>query len=162
MCGYGQLVTNLMQFDLSVFVLNLFSSVQSFSHIGLFAMRLTAACQASLSITNSQSLLTHVHRLGDAIQPSHPVFPFSSCLQSFLTSVSFPMSQFFPSGGQIIGASASASVFPVNIQDWFFLGWTCFIPLQYKGLSRVFSNAIVQRAYMCVICQWHHIPPVGI
>ena len=120
MCGYGQLVTNLMQFDLSVFVLNLFSSVQSFSHIGLFAMRLTAACQASLSITNSQSLLTHVHRLGDAIQPSHPDFPFSSCLQYFLTSGSFPMSQFFPSGGQIIGASASTSVLPVNIQDGFF------------------------------------------
>ena len=57
MCCYGQLVTNLMQFDLSVFVLNLFSSVQSFSHIGLFAMRLTAACQASLSITNSWSLV---------------------------------------------------------------------------------------------------------
>ena len=57
MCCYGQLVTNLMQLDLSVFVLNLFSSVQSFSHIGLFAMRLTAACQASLSINNPQSFL---------------------------------------------------------------------------------------------------------
>ena len=162
MCCYGQLVTDLMQFDLSVFVLNLLISVQSFTRVGLFAPPWTAACQASLSITNSQSLLTHVHRLGDAIQPSHPVFPFSSCLQSFLTSVSFPMSQFFPSGGQIIGASASASVLPVNIPDWFFLGWTGWISLQSKGLSRVFSNTIVQRAYMCVICQWHHIPPVGI
>ena len=89
----------------------------------------------------------HVHRLGDAIQPSHPVFPFSSCLQSFLTSGYFPVSQFFPSGGQITGASASASVFPVNIQDWFFLGWTGLISLQSKGISRVFSNTIVQRAY---------------
>ena len=62
----------------------------------------------------------HVHRLGDAIQPFHPVFSFSSCLQYFLTSGSFPMSQFFPSGGQIIGASASTSVLPVNIQDGFF------------------------------------------
>ena len=106
----------------------------------------------------------HVHRLGDAIQPSHPDFPFSSCLQYFLTSGSFPMSQFFPSGGQIIGASASASVLPVNIQDWFFffLGWTGLIYLQSKGLSRVFSNTIVQRAYVCFICQWCHIPLVGI
>ena len=89
----------------------------------------------------------HVHWLGYAIKPSHPVFPFSSCLQSFLISGSFPMSQFFPSGGQITGASTSASVFPVNIQDWFFLGWTGWISLQSKGLSRVFSNTIVQRAY---------------
>ena len=57
MCCYGQLVINLMQLDLSVFVLNLFSSVQSFSHVGLFATPWTAACQASLSITNSRSLL---------------------------------------------------------------------------------------------------------
>ena len=104
----------------------------------------------------------HVHLLGDAIQPSHPVFPFSSCLQSFLTSVSFPMSQFFPSGGQIIAASASASVLPVNIQEWFYLSWTGLISLQSKGLSRVFSNTIVQSAYMCVICQGYHISPVGI
>ena len=106
----------------------------------------------------------HVHRLGDAIQPFHPVFPFSSCLQYFLTSGSFPMSQFFPSGGQIIGASASTSVLPVNIQDgfFFFLGWTGLTYLQSKGLSRVFSNTIVPRAYVCVICQLCHIPPVGI
>ena len=59
----------------------------------------------------------HVHRLGNANQPSHSVFPFFSCLQSFLTSGSFPMCQLFLSGGQIIGASASTLVFPVNIQD---------------------------------------------
>ena len=58
---------------------------------------------------------THVHRVGDAIQPSHPLF--SSCLQSFLASGSFPMSQFFTSGDQSIGVSASASVLPMNIQD---------------------------------------------
>ena len=59
---------------------------------------------------------THVHRVSDAIQPFHPVIPFSSCLQSFLASGSFPVSQFFASGGQSIGVSASASVLPMNIQ----------------------------------------------
>ena len=73
------------------------------------------------------------------------VIPFSSCLQSFPASGSFPMSQFFTSGGQRIGASASASVHPMNIQDWFPLGLTALIPLQSKGLSRVFSNTIVQK-----------------
>ena len=63
----------------------------------------------------------------------------SSCLQSFSVSGSFPMSQFFPSGGQRIGVSASASVLPMNIQDWSPLGWTGWISLQSKGLSRVFS-----------------------
>ena len=61
------------------------------------------------------------------------IFPFSSCLQSFPASGSFPMSQFFTSGGQSTGASASASVLPVNIQDWFPLGWTDWISLQSKG-----------------------------
>ena len=76
---------------------------------------------------------------------SSSVVPFSSCLQSFPTSGSFPMSQFFTSGGQNIGASATASVLPVNIQDWFLLGWTGWIFLQSKGLSRVFSNTTVQK-----------------
>ena len=73
------------------------------------------------------------------------VVPFSSCLQSFPASGSFPMNQFFPSGGQSIGVSASASVFPTNIQDWFSLGLTGWISLQSKGLSRVFSNTTVQK-----------------
>ena len=68
------------------------------------------------------------------------VVPFSSCLQSFPASGSFPVSQFFASGGQSIRASASVSVLPVNIQDWFPLGWTGWIFLQSKGLSRVFSS----------------------
>ena len=76
---------------------------------------------------------------------SSSVVPFSSCLQSFPASGSFPMSQLFISGGQRIGVSASASVLPVNIQDWFPLGWTGWISLQSKGLSRVFSNTIVQK-----------------
>ena len=88
---------------------------------------------------------THVHWVGDAIQPFHPLFPFSSSLQSFPASGSFPMSQFFASGGQSIGVSASASVLPMNIQDWFPSGWTGWISLQSKGLSRVFSNTTVQK-----------------
>ena len=71
---------------------------------------------------------------------SFPVIPFSSCLQSFPASGSFQMSWFFPSGDQSIRVSASASVFPMNIQDWFPLGWTGWISLQSRGLSRVFSN----------------------
>ena len=73
------------------------------------------------------------------------VVPFSSCLQSFPASGSFEMSQFFPSGGQSIGVSASASVLPMIIQDWFPLGWTDWISLQSKGLPRVFSNTTVQK-----------------
>ena len=75
---------------------------------------------------------------------SSSVIPFS-CLQSFPAWGSFQMSQFFTSGGQTIGVSASASILPVNIQDWFPLGWTGWISLQSKGLSRVFSNTIVQK-----------------
>ena len=88
---------------------------------------------------------TQVHRISDAIQPSHPVVSSSSCPQSFPASGSFPVSQFFASGGQSIGASASASVLPMNIQDWFPLGWTAWISLLSKGLSRVFSNTTVQK-----------------
>ena len=73
------------------------------------------------------------------------VTPFSYCLQSFPASESFPVSQFFTSGGQSIGISASASVLPMNTQDWSLLGWTGFISLQSKGLSRVFSNTTVQK-----------------
>ena len=76
---------------------------------------------------------------------SSTVIPFSSHLQSFPASGSFPTSQFCTSGGQSIGASASASVLPMNIQDWFPLEWTGWISLQSKGLSRVFSNTTVQK-----------------
>ena len=89
---------------------------------------------------------THVHQVGDAIQPiSSSVVPFSSCLQSFPASGSSPMSRFFTSGGQSIVASASASVLLMNIQDWFPLGLTGWISLQSKGLSRVFCNTTVQK-----------------
>ena len=76
---------------------------------------------------------------------SSSVVPFSSCLQSSPASGSFPMSQFFISGGQSIGVSASASVLLLNTQDWFPLGLTCRISLQAKGLLRVFSNTAVQK-----------------
>ena len=75
---------------------------------------------------------------------SSSVIPFSSRLQSFPSSRSFPMSQLFASGGQSIGVSASTSVLSMNSQDWFPLGWTGWISLQSKGLSRVFSNTTVQ------------------
>ena len=74
---------------------------------------------------------------------SSSVVPFSSCLQFFPASGSFPVSQFFTSGGQIIGASAS--VLPMNTQDWSPLGWTGWISLQSRGLSNVFSNTTVQK-----------------
>ena len=76
---------------------------------------------------------------------SSSVVPFSSCPQSFPASESFPMSQLFTSDDQSIGVSASASVLPMNIWDWFPLGWTDWISLQSKGLSRVFSNTTVQK-----------------
>ena len=76
---------------------------------------------------------------------SSSVVPFSSCLQSFPESGSFPVSQFFTLDGQSVGVSASASVLPMDIQDWFPLGLTGWISLQSKGLSRVFSNTTVQK-----------------
>ena len=76
---------------------------------------------------------------------SSSVVPFSSCLPSFSASGSFQMSQLFTSGGQNIGVSAATSVLPMNTQDWFPLGWTDWISLQFKGLSRVFSNTTAQK-----------------
>ena len=106
-----------------------FSSVQSLSCVQLFRTPWTAA---GLPVHHQLLELAqiHVHWVSDAIQPSHPLVPFSSCLQSFPVSGSFPISQFFTSGGQSIGVSASASVLPMNIQDWFPLGWTGLISLQ--------------------------------
>ena len=76
---------------------------------------------------------------------SSSVIPFSSCLQSLPASETFPMSQLFTWGGQSTGVSALASVLPKNTQDWSPLDWTCWISLQSKGLSRVFSNTTVQK-----------------
>ena len=88
---------------------------------------------------------THVHHQWCHPIISFSVVPFSSCLQSFLISASFPMSQFFASSSQIIVPSASASVLPMNIQSWFPLRLTGLISLQSKGLSRIFSNTTVQK-----------------
>ena len=122
-----------------------FNSVQSLNHIWLFVIPWTAALQAPMSITNSQSLLKLM--CIESVMPSNHLIlchPLSSHLQSFPASGSFPVSHFFASGGQSIGVSASASVLPMNIQDWFPLGWTGWISLQSKGLSRVLSNTTVQ------------------
>ena len=96
--------------------------VQSLNHVWLFVTPCTATRQASLSFTTSWSA-SNSCPLSQWCHPtiSSPVVPFSSCSQSFPASGSFPMSQVFTSGGQSIGASASASVLPMNIQDWFSL-----------------------------------------
>ena len=106
----------------------------------------TVAHEASLFITNSQSLLKLMSI--ELVMPStisSSIVPFSSHLQSFPAAGSFPVSQFFTSGGQSIGVSAPAWVLPMNIQDWFPLGWTGWISLQSKGCSRVFSSTTVQK-----------------
>ena len=86
---------------------------------------------------------THVHRVSDAIQPSHPLSAPSPLVLNPSQHQSFPMSQLFAWGGQSIGVSASA--LPMNTQDWSLLRWTGWISLQSKGLSRVFSNTTVQK-----------------
>ena len=123
----------------------LLSSVQLLSHVQLFATSWTAGCQVSLSIINSWSLLKLMSI--KSVMPSNYLILCCPllCLQSFPASGSFPMSQFFASGGQSIRVSASASVLQMNIQDLFPLGWTGWISLQPKGLSRVFSNTTVQK-----------------
>ena len=88
---------------------------------------------------------THFHPVGDAIQPSHPLLSPSPPAFSLSQHQGLLMSQFFASGGQSIGASASASVLPMNIQNWLPFGLTSLVSLQSKGLSRVFSNTTVQK-----------------
>ena len=123
-----------------------FSSVQSLSCVLLFVTPWTTAHQASLSVTNYFGIYPKPCPLSQWCHPtiSSSVIPFSSCPQSFPASGFFQMSQLFASGGQSIGVSASASVLPRNTQDWS-LGWTGWISLQSKGLSRVFSNTTVQK-----------------
>ena len=147
------LLLGLHSFFVSSFIrwtlLLLFSCSVQFScssHVWLFATPWTAACQASLAITNSRSLL----KLMTSCQWCHPtissfIIPFFSNLQSFLASGSFPMNWFFVSGGQSIRISASTSVLPMNVQDWFPLRLIGWISLQSKGLSRVFSSITVQK-----------------
>ena len=123
-----------------------FVVVQLLGHVQLFANPWTLAYWPSCpspsprACSNSWPLSRWCHPT-----ISFSVVPFSFCLQSFPASGSFSMIWLFTSGDQRIGASASASVLPMNIQDWFPLGWTGWISLQSKGLSRVFSNTTVQK-----------------
>ena len=122
-----------------------FSSVQSLSRVWLLATPWTAARQASLSITMCWNLLKLMSI--ESVMPSnHLIFCHPLLLLAFNPFPgSFPMSQLFPSGDQSIEASTSTSVLPMNTQDWFPLGWTGWISLLSKGLSRVFSKTTVQK-----------------
>ena len=123
-----------------------FSSVQSLSHVLLFATPRTAAHQASLSITNSWSLLKFM-----SIDVVMPFNHFMLCHPLLLLPSVFPSIRVFSSESVLcirwpnIGVSASASVLPMNIQDWFLLRWTGWISLQSKGFPRVFSNTTGQK-----------------
>ena len=131
---------------LSITLLACVQFSSALSRVWLFATPWTTARQASLSITNSWSSLKPMS-IESVMPPSHLILcrPLLLRPQSFLASGSFQMSQLFTSGCQSIGVSASASVLPVNTQDWSPLEWTGWISLQSKGLSRVFSNTTVQK-----------------
>ena len=107
---------------------------------GLQHARLPCPSPTPRACSNSRPLTQRCHPT-----ISFSVVHFSSCLQSFPASGSFPMSQFFTLGGQSIGISDSTSVLPMNIKDWSPLGWSGWICLPSKGLSRVFSNTTVQK-----------------
>ena len=142
-----------------------FSSVQLLSHVLLFVTPWTTAHQASLSITNSRSLLkTHVHWSGDAIQPSHPLSSHSPPAFNLSQHRSFLMSLLFASGGQSTGASAS--VLPMNFQDWFPLGWTGLISLQSTGLKSLLQHhsskaSILQHSAFCIVQLSHPYMTTG-
>ena len=144
-------------------------SVQSLSRVWLFATPWTAACQASLSITISWSLLK-VMSIKWVMPSNHLILcrPLYSCLQSFPALGTFPMSQFFPSSGQSIGASASVSVLPMNIQGWFPLGltdWLDLPPVQgtLKSLLPHHNSkaSILQRSAFLVIQLCHPYMTTG-
>ena len=124
-----------------------FSSVQSLSRVWLFGTPLDPRHARPPSPSSTPRIYGNSCLLSQWCHPtiSSSVIPFSSHLQSFPASQCFPMSQFFTSGSQSTGVSASASVLPVNIHDWSPLGWTGWISLQSEGLSRVFSNTTVQK-----------------
>ena len=121
-------------------------SVQSLRRVRVFVTPWTAAHQVSLSITNSRSSLK-LMSIESVIPSNHLILcrPLLLHLSSFPASGSFQMSQLFSSSGQSIGVSASTSVLPLNTQDPSPVGWTGWISLQSKGLSRVFSNTTVQK-----------------
>ena len=121
------------------------SSVQSLSRVWLFATPWIAACQVSLSINNSRSP-PKLMSIESVMPSNHLILCHPLLLPSVFPSIrSSPMSQLFAWGGQSIGVSASASVPPMNIQDWFPLGWNGWIFMLSRGLSRVFSNTTVKK-----------------
>ena len=144
----GKERTHLMHLIISKakFLTYLFSSVQLLSRVQLFATPWIAARQASLSITNSRNL-PKLMSIESVMPSSHLILccTLLLCPKSFPASESFQMSQLFTSGGQSIGVSASASVVPMNTQDWSPLGWTGWLSSQSKGLSSVFANTTVQK-----------------
>ena len=125
---------------------DVFSSVQLLSHVRLFVTLWTAACQASLSITNSRGP-PKTMSIESVIPSNHLILchPLLLLPSIFPIIRVFQMSQLLASGGQSIRVSASPSVLPMNTQDWSPLGWTGWISLQSKGLSRGFSNTTVQK-----------------
>ena len=129
-----------------LYSVGILSSVQLLSCVRLFATPWTTAHRPPCP-SPTPGVYSNSCPLSQWYHPtiSSSVIPFSSCLQSFAASKSFPMNKFFASGGQSIRLSASASVLPMNTQDWSPLGWTGWISLQYKGPSRVFSNTTVQK-----------------
>ena len=126
--------------------------VQLPSSVPLFVTLWAAARQASLSLTISQSLPKFMSTESWYHRTISSSVALISYLQSFLASGSFPMSLFFASGGQSTGASPSASVLPVNIQNWFPLGWTGWITLQSKGLSSLLQSNISKVSILWPIC----------
>ena len=149
-------VWGIIYFARIIIVLQLLSCVWVFMTHGLQHARLPCPSLTPGACSNSCPSSQWCHPT-----ISSSVVPFSFCLQSFPASGSIQMSQFFATGGQSIGASASASVLPVNIQDWFPLGWTGWISLQSKGLSRVFqyhsSNASILQCSAFFIVQLLHL-----
>ena len=161
----GVPLSGMLQKGLCSWVNLMTASIPFATKILWFPVHSVSSVQFSRSVT-SDSLQPHGLRLARLLCPSptpgaysnsrpsswwchstisSSVVSFSSCLQSCPASGSFPLSQFFTSGGQSIGVSALASVLPMNIQEWFPLGWADWISLQAKGLSRVFSNTTVQK-----------------
>ena len=136
------------ELQISVSLPHMIIVVQLLSHAWLLAAPWTAACQAFLSFTVSWSLLK-LMSIELVMLSNHLILcrPLPSCPQSLPASGSFPMSPFFTSGGQSIGASASASVLPMSIQGWFPLGLTGLISLQSTGLS-----LLVHVSYGCIFC----------
>ena len=129
----------------SDFFFFLLQSVQLLSHVWLCNLKNCSTPGFPVLHCLLELAQTHVHWVGDASRPSHPLLSPSPSAFNLPSTRIFSMSWPFTSGGQSTGASASASVLPMNIQDWLPLGLTCLISLQSKGLSKSFSSTTVQK-----------------